>query len=348
MKHTAHTLVQASKALRVPTMCMTLLLAGTMAHAQQAEQTESTKIQWQATDTAGGSISVPVEGKTSVILFVKTDQDRSDQAMAQLSELLADPAYQGVVQVIAVVSGQEAGVGAARLAGSDKWGGPVVIDLDYEASGLMSARVWPTTEIIDEQGNRIAHMPGLRESYSKDLRAYLDYAKGEIDQAALEDRLKMNGTIASTPDSVASRHLHMAERLLEKGQTKLALKELEQGLAVDPDDTQLILTLARIRVMTQDPTGALTLLDGLEAKDAPAWRVQTLRGRALVELQRYDEAQQALDMALEINPDPAEAYYYLGRVHEHAGDWQKASGAYRNAYEKSPAGQLTGLGSNTE
>lgn len=335
MKLTLRKSEKSSKTLRVSLVCMALVFTGSMAYAESEEQAEPTKIQWQATDTTGGSVSVPLEGMTSVILFVKADQDRSDQALAQLGELLADPSYQGNVQGIAVVSGREAGVGAAQLVGSDRWAGPVVIDLDYEASGLMSARVWPTTEIIDEDGERVAHLPGLRESYSKDLRAYLDFAKGKIDRAALEERLKTNGTITSTPDSVAARHLHMAERLLEKGQTDLALKELEQGLAVDPDDAQLILTQVRIRLIMKDPTGALNLLETLAVGGAPAWRVETLRGRGLVELQRYDEARLVLDKALEVNPDPAEAYYFLGRVHEHAGEWELASAAYRNAYEKS-------------
>jgi tetratricopeptide (TPR) repeat protein len=337
MKHVLNKYSRTPKAVCVSAVCMAFVFVSTVAYAQHEQQAEPTKIQWQATDTAGGSVCVPTAGKASVILFVKADQDRSRQALAQLSELLADLSYQGIVQGVAVVSGQEAGVGAAQLAGSDQWTGPIVIDTDYEASGLMSARVWPTTEVIDEYGNRIAHLPGLRESYAKDLRAYLDFVKGDIDRAALDDRLKTNDTIASTPDSIVSRHLHMAERLLEKGQTDLARKELEQGLAVDPDDIQLIFTLARIRVMTQDPAGALTLLDELTAEDAPAWRVQTLRGRALVELQRFDEARQALDLALEINPDPAEAYYYLGRVYEHDEEWRLASTAYRNAYEKAPS-----------
>ncbi len=336
MKHTSHTIKRCFNTLRDSALCIALIMTSTIAGAQPEQQTESTKIQWQAIDTTGSPVSVPLDGKVSVILFVKADQARSDQVMAQLRALLAEPGYQGSVQGIAVVSGQDAGVGAAQLDGSDRWAGPVVIDVDYQASGLMSARVWPTTEIIDEHGNGIAHMPGLRESYSKDLRAYLEYATGDIDQSVLQDRLKTNGTITSTPDSIASRHLHMAERLLEKGQISLALKELEQGLAVDPDDTQLMLTLARIRVLSQDPTGALTLLDELDVEDAPAWQVQTLRGRALVELKRYQEAREALEQALKINPDPAEAYYYLGRVHEQAGDWQQASIAYRNAYEKSP------------
>jgi len=322
------------KTLITSMIAVVFSLTGETVDAQSNEGTEQTKIQWRATDTAGGSVLVPVENKISIVLFVKAGQDRSDQAMAQLNTLIADPACQGSVQAIAVVSGQEAGVGAARIEGSQLWSGQVVIDLDYEASGLMSARVWPTTEIIDAQGSRIAHLPGLRESYSKDIRAYLDFAMGEIDQAALDKRLETNSTIASTPDSIASRRLHMAERLLDKGQTELALKELEQGLAIDPDDTQLILTLARVHVITHNPVEGLSLLDGLDMGAAPVWRVQTLRGRALVDLDRYDEARIALDQALEVNPDPAEAFYYLGRVNEQAGQWQQAASAYRNAYEK--------------
>lgn len=308
-------------------------------YAQDTAVEEPQPIHWQANDTAGNALTVPAEGKTSVILFIMPNQDRSNTAMTQLRALLNEDGRLINVQPVAVVSGHEAGIGAAALAEAQTWPWPVVVDPDYKASGLMTVRVWPTTVIIDAAGKQVAHLPGLRESYTKDLHAYLDFAAGTIDEQTLNKQLDTNGSIASTPDNIAARHLHLAEKLLEKGQTRLAHDELERGMQVDPNDVPLRLTLARVRLMLGEPAEALTVLDALTPDDAPAWRTQTLRGRALVALDRYDEARAALTEALKINPDPAEALYFLARVHEHAGEWQQAAEAYRNAYEKSPAGK---------
>jgi tetratricopeptide (TPR) repeat protein len=348
MTHHTHNPNHTLRSLYPVLAGLAALLVGVSVRAQEDTPKEQPAIRWRATDTAGNAVSVPSAGKISVVLFVMTDQVRSDEAMAQLRALLADEARGAGVQPVAVVSGHGAGVGAAQLAGSDKWPWPVVVDVDYEASGLMSVRVWPTTVIVDGAGKRIAHMPGLRESYTKDMRAYLDFVHGTIDESVLERRLDTNGTVASTPSRVASRHLHLAEKLLEKGQVGLARKELVRGLAGAPDDVPLQLTLARVHLMIGEPGEALAVLDALDTDAAPAWRLGTLRGRALVALKRFDEARGALADALRINPDPAEAYYFLGRVHEHFGEWEQAADAYRNAFEKSTAAKGLGRSETAE
>jgi tetratricopeptide (TPR) repeat protein len=347
MTRNINNLIDTPRGLGRALACLVVLLIGSSAYAQDDAAQAPTTIQWRATDTAGNPVAVPETGSISVVLFVKAGQDRSGEAMQQVRKLLTETpgAVGGAdLQVVAVVSGHDAGVGAAKLKDSGKCPWPIVVDTDYQASGLMSVRVWPSTVIVDEQGNRIARMPGLRESYTKDLRAYLDFARGQIDKTELRQRLKTHSTVASTPGRVASRHLHLAEKLLEKGRTDLAREELQLGLVSSPDDAPLQLTLARVHMMVGQPAEAMAILDKLDTDAVAVWRVQTLRGRALVALKRFDEARAALVEALKINPDPAQAYYFMGRVHEQAGEWDQASQAYRNAFEKSTASQGLGAG----
>ncbi len=334
-----------SRTARLGSLIFAALFTVAPVYAQDAFADEPQPIHWQANDTAGNAVAVPVDGKTSLVLFIMPNQGRSNTAMAQLRAILNEDGRLDAVQPLAVVSGHDAGLGAAALAEAQTWPWPVVIDPDYKASGLLTVRVWPTTVLIDAAGKQIAHLPGLRESYTKDLHAYLDFAAGTIDEQTLQQQLDTNGSVASTPDNVAARHLHLAEKLLEKGQTRLAHDELERGTQVDPNDVPLRLTLARVRLMLGEPAEALAVLDNIGPDDAPAWRTQTLRGRALVALDRYDDARAALTESLKINPDPAEALYFLARVHEQAGEWRQAANAYRQAYEKSPAGQSIGGGS---
>lgn len=339
IKNNRHQPNPFKRSARLASMLLAGLFIVSPVYAQNAPTEEPQAIRWQANDTTGNAVTVPVDGKASVVLFIMPSQERSATAMAQLRALLNEDGRLAAVQPIAVVSGHDAGVGAAALAEAGTWTWPVVVDPDYQASGLMTVRVWPTTVIIDAAGKQVAHLPGLRESYTKDLHAYLDFAAGTIDEQTLKQQLDTNGSVGSTPDNIAARHLHLAEKLLEKGQTRLAHDELERGMQVDPNDVPLRLTLARVRLMLGEPAEALAVLDALGPDDAPAWRTQTLRGWAMVALNRYAEARIALTEALKINPDPAEAFYFLARVHEQAGEWQQAAESYRNAYEKSPAGE---------
>ena len=86
MKHTNNHSFAGYKTLPIPSVCLALLMACTTAYAQQqvdqaepADQVDQTRVRWQATDTVGDVVTVPVKGKTSLVLFVKADQDRSDR-----------------------------------------------------------------------------------------------------------------------------------------------------------------------------------------------------------------------------------------------------------------------------
>ena len=101
--------------------------------------------------------------------------------------------------------------------------------------------------------------------------------------------------------------------------------------------SRLRLAMAEVHVMAGDASSALGVLDGMDASQAPAWQLETLRGRALVALGRWEEARATLDEALKLNPDPARAHYFLGRVLAHQGEWPGAAKHYRAAFEHAPA-----------
>ena len=52
-----------------------------------------------------------------------------------------------------------------------------------------------------------------------------------------------------------------------------------------------------------------------------------------------DEARTTLLQALRLNPDPAQAYYFLGIVYQHDAAPDKAAEAFRKAYEHTPQGR---------
>ena len=293
-------------------------------------------VSWQAKDTAGRDVVVPDAQRMTVVVFGMAGQQRSAGVLRELDTLFGEDE---TVQLIAVVSGAAAATDALKLARSVGWQGPMVADADYAVSGRFDVHVWPSTAVVGADGRELGRIAGSPASFAKDMQTYLAFAHGQIDRAVLDERLAAHQHVASTPGHVAERHLHVAERLLERGQVEQARDQLLRGLEASGDDARLHLLLARAQILMGQPAEALQRLDALGAGAAGRAERQTLRGRALVALGRFEQAGEALTEALPLNPDPAEAHYFLARVHQQQGQWELAAKHYRAAYEHSAAGQ---------
>lgn len=87
------------------------------------------------------------------------------------------------------------------------------------------------------------------------------------------------------------------------GRTEQAITDLSEGLGVRLDDLPAMKTLARLYDASGDPAKSLTVLERLcaaEPADIGNW---SNRGFELSKLERYEEAVQVLDNALEFDKD---------------------------------------------
>ena len=304
-------------------------------HARVVAEDGAAPVRLSARDLDGNAVAIPTPGRATLIVFVMAGQGRSLAAMAQAREVVGDGAE---CRTLAVVSGAGAQVGARAVRdAAEGWALPIVLDPDYEISGALVIHAWPSTVLLDDLGHLQARIPGLPASFAKDLEAHLDAVAGRIDAARLRERLASHDMVASTSKHIAVRHLQVARRLMERRQVEPARLELQKALAIEPEDARLRLAMAEVHVMAGDASSALGVLDGMDASQAPAWQLETLRGRALVALGRWEEARATLDEALKLNPDPARAHYFLGRVLAHQGEWPGAAKHYRAAFEHAPA-----------
>lgn len=294
-------------------------------------------VNWTAKDLAGNDVKVP-DAKTSVVAFVRADQEQSKQALKQIQSSAND------AQVVIVLSGPAAQDNAMALAGTLPRTWHVVTDADFAASGKMNIHVWPTTLVVKSDGAQVAHLAGAPKSFAADLAAHLDFANGKLDESGLKARLASNDVITDSPAQVASRHLQVAQRLVERGQFDLAQAELQVGLKHVPQDPASLLLLARVKVLLNQPQDAMTVLDGLPAGAAPSAQLNLVRGRALIGLGKWSDAKLSLTEALKLNPDPAEAHYLLGVCLEHEKDFPAAAEQYRLAFETSTGGAKVKVG----
>lgn len=317
-----------------------MLLALGLTCSLNAQEPAPKTITWTVQDTAGKPFTVPVAGHATVLLFVMADQDHSKHAMGYAQQVLTG---RSDARIAAIISGEQAGAFAPTLIEQTQWALPMVIDPKYDASGRMLVRVWPTTLVIGSDGKLIAHIGGCPASYSKDLTAYLDFASGKIDEASLKQRLADRGIVGSTDGDIAHRHLQLAQRLMEKGDYGEARTEITKGLEKEPQSALLLLAMARLDIAVGHPADAMKTLRNVDEKTVAGWRINALKGRAMVALGRWDDAKKLLSEALSLNPEPAEVHYALGLVYQHDKDWEHAAESFRLAFETSVLGRTLAI-----
>jgi tetratricopeptide (TPR) repeat protein len=301
-----------------------------------AEQVKSDPVSWTGRALNGDVVSVPTKQTTTVLLFAMPDQARSRDAVAQLSEACHE---QKGICVVLVVSGTGATDNARELLAATKEPWPVVADGDYSASGVFGVHVWPTTVFVDSEGATVAHVAGFPKSYKAEVEANLAVAQGKIDRARAEQIIGGHATIVDDPEQMISRHIIVAERMLEKELPDQAKKEAEAAVTLGPQSPKNKLDLARVLLRVGNVDQAVKLLDSVDAKSINPATLNLLRGEALAAQGKWDAAAKALAEAVKLNPQPAEAWYELGRVYEHLKQPAKAAEAYRNAFEATDLGK---------
>jgi len=291
-----------------------------------------------ASSTPPGDKPAKKTGSITLMLFLRVDQSQSVHGLKN-----AKAALEGLPSVTTqiILSGKQTPEKVSAFTKGYSWA--VVEDTGYELFGKHSVRVWPTSVIILPDGKELARLTGMPQTYVRDLNAYLAFAAGKIDRKALDGILSSSAAVGDGPLQRARRHLVVAERLLAKEQVKPAQHEIEQGLKLVPDDARLLLAKARILLLLNGPKEALVVLGKLDEASALSGRIGLLKGWALVLQGDWNGAIRVLRTAVSVNPDPSEAYYFLGLAYQARAMPVEAAAAFRRAFEASVGGRHIAL-----
>jgi tetratricopeptide (TPR) repeat protein len=287
-----------------------------------------TEVRLTAKDALGAAVDVPDAKQPTVLLCLLAGQPQTGQAVAALRGVLATSPG---AQVVAIVSGEGAAARVKQMT-DDKFPWRIVTDADHATSGKLSVHAWPTTVIVSSTGAQVMHLAGLPKGYANDVEAYLAFAAGRIDRAAVDERIAKREMVADSPAQMAERHLQVARRVMQRGFTEQARGAVEQALKLQPDNAAVQEMMAEVLLNLGETKAAGTMLDRVERSEIGP-RARLLRGRWLITAGRWDDARGVLLQAVHLNPDPAEAYYQLGLVHQHDGNWPLAAEAFRKAFE---------------
>lgn len=189
--------------------------------------------------------------------------------------------------------------------------------------------------------NAVTIDPSKSETYGSLATAYLllediDQAKKTFEQALDQD-----------PENFQVL-FNYGKVLAEEGDTEKAISILEKAREIKPEESSVIQILANLYVQAGQKEAALTMYD--KATDQNPENANLFFNKAILHIQmaqtleeeqdttaaeeQYQAAIDAMDQAVQINPDDLEAQQRLGELHQEMENWEEAANVFRTILEK--------------
>jgi len=147
---------------------------------------------------------------------------------------------------------------------------------------------------------------------------------------------------AQVPDFSAKRaeaFVQSGVAALAVGDAEQALELLDQALSLDGSNNQARLHQARALLKLHRGDEALAILNEVQRRKGPDdYWLQFLKGKAYESLAQWDNAIEAYQKAISLQPDASQIYFFIARVYQQMGDTAQAR-AWCQAYlDHAPGG----------
>ncbi len=183
-------------------------------------------------------------------------------------------------------------------------------------------------------------VPGLRRPEARggdDLRYHLASLVRMSDNLVAKAVEAYDRLFALDVRDQAEIHLQMGADLAQDGNVRGAIAALRKALQLRPDDAQIRVRLGELYLTRRHaPEAALREFVAAAEQGADDAKLHLMKAEALSSLERHEEAVVALERALELDPQSAEASYRLGVALDAAGEFKSAVQAFRYAIELAP------------
>jgi hypothetical protein len=181
-------------------------------------------------------------GKVNVFVFVRTGHDHSESALRQLAQLEREVAGKPV-RLAVVVSGGEIPMEVARLVHEAGVHAPVLVDSDDALYGELGVAMYPSAGIVGRDRKLTGFQPFRKVNYLDAMRGRVQFALGEIDEAALAKILDPGVEPIPGGGRVHAR-INLAKLLLGAGDPRGAVASARASIALDPRSAEAHALLA--------------------------------------------------------------------------------------------------------
>ncbi|MEJ2689889.1 MAG: tetratricopeptide repeat protein [Deltaproteobacteria bacterium] len=140
---------------------------------------------------------------------------------------------------------------------------------------------------------------------------------------------------------VTDREREVAGTPTDASQASLdeAIRLARQKIATDPSSEENLVQLGNLLLKKGSLEEAAKAFDGALSINGKYHDALTGKGIVLERLGKDQEAEETLQKALLLNPNPVRTYYELGSLYEKRGDFAKAVTEYKKGVEKYKQGR---------
>jgi len=290
---------------------------------------------FSATSLDGQPFSLSAQrGKVVVMIYWRTDQDRSLAALKDLTAVFSELGHAAELQAVTVIPDNDDQARARTLLKDNHLQLPVVRDIDRNIYSGYQIRVFPTTMIIDQEGKLTYDIPSHPPDFRNLLHAYLGRTLGVLDEAGMQALLAPK-PLTEDPASVeAKRRYQLALKFADTGMLELATDSVVKALEAKPDLVEAQVLYGFLLLKDDQVDAALKNFKQALAAEPHNFDAATGLGAALVDKGDLDQALEVLQQAIPANPHPLRAQYELGRAYAQKGEKDQALRIYREALDK--------------
>jgi len=268
-------------------------------------------------DTSDADFSLySLKDKIIVIVFWRSDQERSAQALMSLQAIYAEFKAQGV-EVLAISSDEGGLEPINKMKQSKQLTFTMLYDEEQKAYGDYGVIAIPSTFVIDKEGNLNYYYAGYRGDFSRQIRGRVEVLLGKRTIEQLEAELHpVKKPEVSESEKKARRYLNAGNRLLEKGIARSAMKQYQKAAQEEPALFEPHLRLGDIYLAQKKVEEAtVEFKQAIDLKPNSAEAHAGMGGVLLLQGQ-LEKAVEMLQIALKLNPKLAKAHYSLGKLFE--------------------------------
>jgi peroxiredoxin/predicted negative regulator of RcsB-dependent stress response len=273
------------------------------------------------------------KGQTLVVIFWRTDQKKSLQALQEAGEIFEKYKQKGI-KVVAVVESSDNMEDAQKTITDNVIKYPLFIDNNRQAYSDYGIRVFPTTLVIDKEGILVYDIPSHPLTYKIKLEGYIRKLIGEIDEDELKAILSPKKKEKDDALLEAERNYNLSMNFVTMRLMDKAIDAAVKSAEAKPEFIKAHILLGFLYLDDGEADLALEAFNNALKIEPDSKDAKTGKGGALILKNEVDSAIELLNEAAVANPYAPMTYYELGKAYEHKDDKDNAIDMYKKSIEK--------------